>query len=165
MKLLEFSAIEEAGNVMKELIITSPCIAHNGMIPSKYTCDGENINPPLRISGIPAGTRSIAIIVEDVDAPIRPWIHWVAWNIPPVEILEENHTTAAQGLNDFKPYSYFGPCPNTGIHHYHFRVFALDIALSISQYLTGRIELEHAMEGHVVAYGELGCRYTRAKNL
>ena len=163
MKLLEVSA--DTGHPMKELMITSPCIGHNGFIPATYTCDGENISPPLRISNIPGGTRSIAIIVEDVDAPIRPWVHWVAWNIPPVEILEENHKTAAQGLNDFKPYSYFGPCPSTGIHDYHFKVYALDVALNIAQYLTGKIELERAMAGHVVAYGELSCRYSRLKSL
>jgi hypothetical protein len=147
----------------RELVITSPVFAAGGYIPAKYSCDAENISPPLAISGVPGGTRSLAIIMEDIDTPIRPWVHWVAWNIPPVEKLEEDHRTCIQGVNDFLPYGYFGPRPTSGMHHYHIKVYALDVALNLHQHQTGKAELEKAIQSHMLAYGVMVFVYARTR--
>jgi Raf kinase inhibitor-like YbhB/YbcL family protein len=147
----------------RELVISSPAFAAGGYIPAKYSCDAQNINPPLSVSGVPQGTRTLAIIMEDVDRPIRPWVHWVAWNIPPVEQLEEDHRTCLQGMNDFIHCGYFGPCPSSGLHHYHLKVYALDLALNLHQRQTGKAELEKAMQGHILAYGVTVFLYERAR--
>lgn len=147
----------------RELVITSPVFAAGGYIPAKYSCDAENISPPLAISGVPGGTRPLAIIMEDIDTPIRPWVHWVAWNIPPVEKLEEDHRTCIQGVNDFLPYGYFGPRPTSGMHHYHIKVYALDVALNLHQHQTGKAELEKAIQSHMLAYGVMVFVYARTR--
>lgn len=145
----------------KDLVITSTVFGQGKPIPSRYTCDGENVSPPLQISGVPEGTRTLAIIMEDPDAPVRPWIHWVAWNIPPVAQLEENYRTAVQGQNDFSKHVYCGPCPPGGEHRYFFRAYAIDRALEIPPKLAGKAELEKAMSGHILAWGELMGKYRR----
>lgn len=165
MRTLEddFSVAYAALN--EELVITSPVFAQGGYIPAKYTCDAENVNPPLGISGMPNGTRTFAVILEDMDSPIRPWVHWTAWNIPPVDQLEENTLLCVSGANDFRPCRYFGPCPSSGIHQYIFRVYALDTPLNLPPYITGKRELEHAMSGHILAQGALMFKYKRSKSI
>ncbi|HEX6915525.1 MAG TPA: YbhB/YbcL family Raf kinase inhibitor-like protein [Chitinophagaceae bacterium] len=146
-----------------ELVISTTACAPGGNIPTKYTCDGENISPPLEIGNIPRGTKTLAVIMEDPDAPVRPWVHWVAWNIPPVAQLEENHIGGTTGINDFRKHGYIGPCPPQGVHRYYIRVFALDTALHLSKGNTGKAELEKAIRSHVLASGELMCCYRRKK--
>ncbi len=114
---------------LTDLIITSPIFAHNSLIPAKYTCDGENVNPPLNINGIPEGTRSLVLIVDDPDAPIGTWVHWVVWSLPPKATIEENMISETEGLNDFRRQQYGGPCPPSGTHRYFFKVYALDTVL------------------------------------
>ena len=116
------------------LQISSPAFSHLGSIPAKYACDGENISPPLIIQNIPDGCRSLVIIVEDPDAPAHTWVHWLAWNIPPVNQIEAGKRMGKEGLNDFGRSGYGGPCPPSGVHHYHFTVYALDDMLSLVVY-------------------------------
>ena len=103
---------------MKELRITSLVFEKNGFIPVKYTCDGDDVNPPLKIEGIPEGTQSLVLIIDDPDAPMGTWDHWVVWNILPVEKIEEDSVPGMEGLNDFNQHSYGGPCPPSGTHRY-----------------------------------------------
>jgi hypothetical protein len=146
--------------IMKELKIKSSAFEHNGLIPKKYTCDGEDVNPPLSIEGIPEGTQSLALIVDDPDAPMGTWDHWIVWNITPTKDLEENSIPGVEGMNDFRKHSYGGPCPPGGTHRYFFKVYALDTKLNLSAN-SKKKDLEKAMQGHIVAKGELVGRYSR----
>jgi len=132
--------------------ITSPAFENNQMIPQKYTCDGENINPPLQINDIPAGTQSLVLIVDDPDAPSGDWVHWLVWNInPATKLIAENESPqgAIQGTNDFNKQNYGGPCPPSGIHHYQFKIYALDTVLNLPS-SSRKKDLEKAMENHIL---------------
>jgi len=146
--------------IVKELIIKSSAFINNGPIPTRYTCDGEDVNPPLSIQGIPQGTQSLALTVDDPDAPMGTWDHWIVWNISPSDEIEENAVPGAEGINDFRKHSYGGPCPPSGTHRYFFRVYALDTKLNLS--LNSRKkDLEKAMQGHILAKGETVGHYSR----
>ncbi len=148
---------------MAELKIASPVFAHNGFIPARYTCDGNDINPPLEITRVPAEAKSLALIVDDPDAPVGMWVHWVMWNIDPQtrEIAEDSVPhEALQGKNDWKRNSYGGPCPPSGVHRYFFKLYALDTKLNLGAGTTKK-ELEKAMQGHVLANAELIGLYKR----
>lgn len=138
----------------KLLTITSAVFNNNGMIPARYTCDGENISPPLHIEGIPAAAKSLALIVDDPDAPGGTWVHWLVWDIPVSHHLKENSIHGMQGMTDFKIHTYSGPCPPKGTHRYFFKVYALDGLLHLPG-STARAQLERAMSEHILAYGEL----------
>lgn len=143
--------------------ITSSAFSHKGPIPSKYTCDGENINPPLEISDVPPGAKSLALICEDPDAPGGTFVHWVVWNINPqtTEIGEGKVPVgASQGTNDFGRSGYSGPCPPGGTHRYFFQLVALDTTLNLPSGAT-RQDLEKAMGGHILAQAELVGTYQR----
>jgi len=145
---------------MKKLIIMSPAFENNGFIPSKYTCDGEDINPALNIEGIPEGTQSLVLIVNDPDAPMGTWDHWIVWNIPPTEKIEENSVPGTEGLNDFRKHSYGGPCPPSGTHRYFFKVYALDTKPVLNPN-SRKKDVEKAMKDHILAQGEIIGRYKR----
>jgi Raf kinase inhibitor-like YbhB/YbcL family protein len=142
------------------LRISSPAFTDDGMIPTKHACDGADTNPALQIDGIPHMAKTLAIIVDDPDAPRGTWVHWVSWNIPVSGHIKENTATGIEGLNDFGKHQYNGPCPPSGIHHYHFKVYALDEILNLPA-STNKQALEHAMAGHVLGFGELIGRYQR----
>lgn len=144
----------------KTLQLKSPVFTDNGLIPSQYTCDGENVNPELHISGIPDGTQSLALIVEDPDAPGGTYDHWVMWNIPPRDRIEENSSPGAQGRNSRNENKYYGPCPPHGAHHYHFKIYALDTRLDLP-ITTDKAALLKALHGHILAGGELVGVYKR----
>ena len=146
--------------VLAVLEVTSPMFKHNGPIPSKYTCDGENVNPPLNIQGIPEGTKSLVLVVDDPDAPMGTWDHWVVWNIPPKEKIEENTVPGIEGVNDFRKHSYGGPSPPSGTHRYFFKVYALDTVLELSPN-SRKKDVEKAMTGHMLAKGEIIGLYRR----
>jgi Raf kinase inhibitor-like YbhB/YbcL family protein len=134
------------------LTVSSPVFKTNGTIPSKYTCDGVNVNPPLSIEHVPAGTKSLALIVDDPDAPAGIWVHWVLWNIrPETKEVRENSVPkgSQQGINDFRKHPYSGPCPPSGTHRYVFKIYALDTILTISPEAT-KADLEKAMKGHII---------------
>jgi Raf kinase inhibitor-like YbhB/YbcL family protein len=148
---------------MKQLTITSPAFAEGGAIPLRYTCDGKDINPPLAFGVAPDGARSLALIVDDPDAPVGTWVHWVMWNIPHDvrEIIENSFPEGAkQGLNDWKRNSYGGPCPPSGTHRYYFKIYALDKTLDIPP-TADKAALEKAMSGHILAQGQLMGTYRR----
>jgi len=137
------------------LTITSKSFLSNGPIPSNYTCDGENLSPALHIENLPKATKTIAIIVHDPDAPVEGgFTHWIAWNIGPTKDIPENFKGGKQGLNGANKAGYTGPCPPSGIHHYHFNVYALDTILMLDAN-TNKEDLEKAMEGHILAQGDL----------
>ena len=137
--------------------VTSTAFKEGGLIPSKFTCDGDNLSPELSWSGVPDNTKSFAIVCDDPDAPSGDWVHWVIYNIPPdVKELTENTTKdktldngSMQGKNDFGKTGYDGPCPPGGTHRYYFRVYALDTMLDTEPGLT-KNELLRAMQSHIL---------------
>jgi len=156
------------------LQITSPAFAHRGEIPRRHTCEGEDVSPPLAWTGAPAGTKSLALVVDDPDAPdpAAPkvvWVHWVLYDIPPsVTSLSEGTTSKTlpngvlEGLNDWKQPGWRGPCPPIGRHRYFHKLYALDVVLPDLQ-RPARAALEKAMEGHVLAKAELVGTYQRSR--
>lgn len=144
----------------KALSITSAAFAHKGKIPGKYTCDGEDINPPLDIAELPEKAKSLVIIVEDPDAPSGSWLHWLVWNIPVTHHIGENEVPGDQGQNDFGRNTYGGPCPPSGTHRYFFKIYALDDLLDLPDGSL-RKDVEEAMRDHIVAFGELVGLYRR----
>lgn len=151
------------------LRISSPAFAERQMIPMKHTCDGDDLSPPLRLEGVPSGTKTIALICDDPDAPVGTWVHWVLYNVPAtVSELSQGVPTrdvipsgAKQGMNDFGGIGYGGPCPPRGSsHRYFFKVYALDAGLSLKARATKK-DLTDAMKGHILAEGQLMGTYKR----
>jgi len=136
---------------------------NNDFIPQKFTCDGEDVNPTLIIEDIPEGTKRLALIVEDPDAPMGTWVHWIVFNIHITDIIEENSVPGIQGINDFRKLEYGGPCPPSGTHRYFFKLYALDEKLSLEEGCKKK-DLEQAMEGHILATAELVGLYSREKD-
>ena len=161
------TAPEEMSTVVA-IKATSPSFTEGQSIPSKFTCDGENLSPPLKWDQFPAA-KSFTVIVDDPDAPSGNWVHWVLYDLPAsageipegVEPNDELTNGAKQGLNDFKHIGYGGPCPPAGAsHRYYFRLYALDTVLGLKPGATLR-ELEDAMKGHVLGAGRLMGTYKR----
>ena len=146
---------------MKELTIKSPAFQHNSSIPKKYTCDSEGINPPLTIDGTPKEAKSLALVVDDPDAPSGTFDHWVVWNIPAsTNKIAEHSVPGVEGLNSARQKGFMGPCPPSGTHRYFFKVYALDRELSLGAKSTRR-DLEKTIQGHILAKGELIGLYHR----
>jgi len=145
----------------KVLNISSSAFQPGGDIPKKYTCEGENISPPLHIGGTPEKAKSLALIVDDPDAPGGTFVHWIAWNIPIMHHIDEEELPGDQGVNDFGEMGYGGPCPPSGTHRYYFKVYALDDLLDLDEGSTKQA-LESAMDGHILAFGELMGRYRKS---
>ncbi|RQW77358.1 MAG: YbhB/YbcL family Raf kinase inhibitor-like protein [Geobacter sp.] len=146
-----------------EFKLTSPAFNHGSQIPSQYTCDGEDINPHLVIHGVPQGAKSLALVMEDPDAPAGLWTHWVVWDIPPETKEIREHTApigTGEGLNSWGETGYGGPCPPSGTHRYFFRLFALDTRIKLPVN-SKKAELEAAMAGHILATAELMGTYGR----
>ncbi|MEM4256733.1 MAG: YbhB/YbcL family Raf kinase inhibitor-like protein [Candidatus Diapherotrites archaeon] len=139
---------------MKSLKVSSPCFENNGRIPDKYTCKGMDVNPKLIIENLPKETKSLVLIVDDPDAPMGTWDHWIVWNIKPTNAIEENSIPGQEGINSANQRHWHGPCPPYGTHRYFFKVFALDTILKIPEN-SRKKEVEKAMEGHIIAKGEL----------
>ncbi len=144
---------------------------HNGQpIPAKFTCDGDNVSVPLQWADPPANTRSFALIVDDPDAPSGTYTHWVLYNVPAdVHSLSEGVSTDAtlpdgsmNGVNSARKSGYTGPCPPSGTHHYHFKLYALDAPLSLKPGAT-KDQLATAMQGHILAQSEMVGTYQRTK--
>ncbi len=136
--------------------LTSTAFKANADIPKKYTCNGGDINPPLAIKNIPAGSKSLALTVSDPDAPEGTWSHWIIYNISPntAEIIE-NTNPGTEGISDFGKYTYGGPCPpDKKPHHYIFRLYALNTILNINEG-PSLSEVEKALRGHIIAKTEL----------
>jgi hypothetical protein len=149
--------------------LESTAFTANEMIPFPYTCDGQDISPPLTWDSPPTGTQSLALIVDDPDAPGEIFVHWVLYDLPP-EIQELPQGVAdrdtlpgggKQGKNDFGKLGYGGPCPPSGLHRYFFKLYALDRELGLKSGAT-KAQLEAAMNGHILAAAELIGRYARS---
>lgn len=150
------------------MTVKSPVFKPGEMIPSEYTCDGRDISPSLQWEGVPEAAQSLALISDDPDAPMGTWVHWVMWNIPADSTgLKENVPRDSrltdgtrQGISDFGRPGYGGPCPPGGTHRYFFKVYALDTRLDLPE-KTRKSDLERAMQGHILAQGELMGVYRR----
>ena len=159
--LVALASFAAGGARMK---ITSSTFQEGGNIPPKFTCNGGDSSPPLQIAEIPSGAKSLALVVDDPDAPSGLFTHWIVWNIAPQTnaIAEGSAPQGVQGTNDFGKSGYGGPCPPSGTHRYYFKIFALDRELNLPSG-TKRNQLDAAMKGHVVAQGELVGLYAKQK--
>jgi Raf kinase inhibitor-like YbhB/YbcL family protein len=149
--------------------LTSPSFQQGGKIPSKHTCDAQDISPELHISDVPARAKSLVLILDDPDVPVevrkeRMWDHWVVFNIPPsTRLIEENkQPPGTPGQNTSGALKYQGPCPPDREHRYFFKLYALDTLLNLPKGVT-KNEVEEAMHGHILAHAELMARYERAQ--
>jgi len=147
---------------MATVTLSSSVFEHEGSIPSKYTCDADDVSPSFEIGGVPEEAQSLVLIMDDPDAPVGTWDHWVVFNIPPetTSIPENTEPQGVAGNNSWGRTGYGGPCPPDGEHRYFFKLYAIDAQLSLSEGAT-KTEVEQAMEGHVVAETQLMGRYTR----
>jgi len=142
--------------------ITSPAFKNDDFIPGKYTCDGDDVNPQLNIEDVPAETETLVLIMDDPDAPVGTWVHWVVFNIQTeTKIIDEDSAPdGIQGTNDFDTTSYGGPCPPSGIHRYFFKLYAIDTTLDLDETATKQ-DVEESMKEHVLAEATLMGKYSR----
>lgn len=161
--LIFFAVLFTAFKDKASLTVDSPAFTPNGMIPVKYTCEGFNISPPLIITDIPAGTKTLVLIVHDPDANEAGGVtHWVVWNLPIDGHIPENFKDGQQGRNSDHGLGYKGMCPPSGTHHYNFYAYALDTELSLDSN-TDRARLQQAMQGHILAQGVLTGTYSKGQ--
>jgi len=167
LSVLVFAKTKKQGGSM-ELKITSPAFKEGEMIPSRYTCDGDNVSPPLEWSGIPSNAKSLALIMDDPDAPIGTFVHWVVFNIPAsqnglsegIPSVSELSNGIKQGRNSAQQIGYFGPCPPGGTHRYVFKLYCLNTLLDLKAGAT-KADLTKAMQGHILAQCQLMGKYSR----
>lgn len=154
---------------MNQMQLTSPAFKEGQVIPKRYTCEGEDVSPQLSWQGVPAGTKSLALIADDPDAPMGTWVHWVIFDISPgtTGLREGVSKTPAvegvgvQGVNDFRKVGYGGPCPPKGSsHRYFFKLYALDQQLGLPA-RASKSDVEKAMKGHILAQGQLMGTFSR----
>lgn len=145
------------------MTISSPAFLHNEKMPAEYTCDGANISPGIKVSGAPDNAKGLVLIVDDPDAPMGTWVHWLVWNIEPTtgEIPAGALACGVEGITSFGSTGYGGPCPPSGTHRYFFKLYALDTFLELDK-SAGKHELEQAMEGHILDRAELIGLYFQA---
>lgn len=134
--------------------LSSPEFEHNGLIPKKFTCQGQDISPTLVIEDIPENAQSLALIVDDPDAPMGNWDHWIVFDIPVISRIEEDSIPGKQGINDFRRKDYGGPCPPSGTHRYFFKIYALDTKLNLAEGIN-KSALEKAMQPHILDKAQL----------
>ena len=165
---MALSNSKATGGDTMEIQVQSSAFKEGEMIPKKYTCDSADVSPPLSWDAVPEGAQSLALISDDPDAPMGTWVHWVLYdlppltrelpeNIPPQKILKNG---SKQGTNDFRKIGYGGPCPPGGTHRYYFKLYALDKELGLEPGMT-KTQLLEAMEGHILAQGQLMGKYKR----
>lgn len=145
-----------------EMKLTSSAFQNNGQIPSEYTCDGNDLSPPLSISEVPANAKNLVLISDDPDAPVGTWDHWVIFNMHPStrEISKGKEPQGTAGKNSWGRTGYGGPCPPSGTHRYFFKLYALDTMLNLPQGAAKK-DLERAMQGHIIAQAQLVGLYKR----
>jgi len=146
---------------MVDLTVKSSAFEHGKLIPKKYSCDGEDINPPLTIEAVPKQAKTLVLAMDDPDAPHGTFDHWIVWNIPASKNkIDENSVPGVEGMNSARQTGYMGPCPPSGTHRYFFKVYALDSELNLAS-SSRKKDVEKAMQGHVLAKGELMGLYRR----
>jgi Raf kinase inhibitor-like YbhB/YbcL family protein len=161
-------AVGGAEEAKMQFTLSSPSFQNNQPMPAKHSCEGMDVSPALNWDGVPANAKGFALICDDPDAPGGTWVHWVIYGIPagttelPENVAKTDSANGAkQGVNDFGRVGYGGPCPPPGrVHHYHFRLYALDAELNLAPRVSRR-QLESAMKGHIVAQTELVGTYQR----
>jgi Raf kinase inhibitor-like YbhB/YbcL family protein len=156
-------AMGQTVSKVEALKISSPAFENGGKIPKEYTCDGKNVNPPLKIDNAPLNVKSFALVFDDIDAPRGTYVHWIVWNIDPgLKEMRENSVPegAVQGVNDFKKRNYGGPCPPGRAHRYVFKIYALDTLLDLNPNGSKK-DLEKAMEDHIISRAQLTGLYKR----
>lgn len=147
--------------IINNIKVSSPVFGGEKPIREKYTCDGQKVNPPLKITNIPVGTQSLAIILDDPDPLSQTFVHWVVWAIVPGETIDEDSVPGVEGTNSSEQIGYVAPCPPGGTtHHYHFKVYALDTKITLESGAVKEMLLE-AMNGHILGSGELIGLYGR----
>lgn len=155
---------------MKTVILSSKAFKNESVIPSRYTCDGEDISPALDWHDVPENTASFVLICDDPDAPGGNWDHWLLFNLPGSYrtlpegfLLSQNRKEGIRGgTNDFRRLDYGGPCPPGGVHRYFFKIYALDVILDLPEG-SRKNEIEAAMKGHILGQGQLMGKYSRAR--
>lgn len=154
----EIEKTYEVGNMK----LTSSAFANNGLIPSENTCDSADVSPPLAISEVPKNAKSLALIMDDPDAPVGTWDHWIVFNIPPstAQIAKGTEPKGVAGRNSWGRTGYGGPCPPSGTHRYFFKLYALDTTLNLVE-SSNKNDLEKAMESHIIEKAELMGTYKR----
>jgi Raf kinase inhibitor-like YbhB/YbcL family protein len=165
---LVWAAIAHAEEAKMQFTLSSPSFRQDQTLPAKHTCEGADASPALKWDGAPAGTKGFALICDDPDAPGGTWTHWVIYGMPagatelPENVAKTDTASGAkQGMNDFGRIGYGGPCPPPGkLHHYHFKLFALDVELNLAARVSRR-QLEYAMRGHILGQVELMGTYRR----
>ena len=158
------SMINNTTNEVNKMRISSPEFQNNGLIPKKFSCQGEDINPQLLFENVSDDAKSLVLIMDDPDAPGGTWVHWVLFNIPPdvTGILEDSvPDNAVQGLNSWPKNSYGGPCPPSGIHRYFFKLYALDVSLNLDESASKK-DVEEAMSGHVLETAQIIGLYSKS---
>ena len=134
--------------------LTSPAFQNGKLLPEKYAYHNQNLSPPLAIQDIPEKAQSLVLIVDDPDAPAGTWLHWLVFDLPIVETLEEGSQIGKKGINSFKTQKYDGPAPPSGVHHYFFKLYALDALLNLKEGATLK-EVESSMKEHILAKAEI----------
>ena len=156
-----FNKIGETPDKGENMKITSPAFRDGGIIPAEYTCDGDNISPELNFEEVPENAESLALIMDDPDAPSKTFVHWIVWNIPPTENLEKGEPVSyPQGKTGFGKRDYGGPCPPSGTHRYFFKLYALDTTLKLTSGSTKQ-DLEKVMQNHIIEQAQLVGKYSR----
>ena len=142
--------------------LTTTAFQHNSIIPSQFTCDGQNINPPLNINDVPSNAKSLVLIVDDPDAVVGVWDHWIVFDMLPSikQIAQDSQPDGVAGKNSGGRNNYQGPCPPTGTHRYFFKMYALDSMLNLPEG-SGKKQVEAAMQNHIIAKAELVGLYKR----
>ena len=162
--LIILIAINFNNQEITKMQLKSNAFENNGIIPGKYTADGENVNPNLEINNAPENAQSLVLIIDDPDAPAGDWVHWILFNIPAdTALIEEDKIPygAVQGMNDFENNNYGGPSPPRGTHRYFFKLYALDSNLDLQEGATKQ-EVEDAMQGHIIGKAQLIGLYSRS---
>lgn len=158
----DFITSNNQTRMYEDVIVRSPAFQHEQKIPSKYTCDGENISPPIAIDNVPEGTVTLVLIMDDPDAPKGNWDHWIVFNIEAgtTRIGEGVKSLGTKGRNSWDTLDYGGPCPHEGVHRYFFNVYALDTQLNLPEGAT-KEEILREIEGHTLGKGTLMGTYER----
>jgi Raf kinase inhibitor-like YbhB/YbcL family protein len=159
---LVIGCVENPQRRFGNMKLSSSAFEDNGAIPSEYTCDGADVSPPLSFCNVPENTKSLALIVDDPDAPMGTWVHWLVWNIPANKtgFSKGENITYPQGKNDFGNSDYGGPCPPSGTHRYFFKLYALDTTLKLNKGSTKK-QLESAISSHIIEEAQLIGTYER----
>lgn len=160
--ILNIGCVEDQQSRFGNMKLFSPAFENGEAIPSEYTCDGADVSPSLTFSTIPENIKSFALIMDDPDAPMGTWVHWLIWNIPPniTGFSKGENITYPQGKNDFGKLDYGGPCPPSGTHRYFFKLYALDTMLELKEG-ANKNQLESAMSGHIIEKAQLMGTYER----